>query len=73
MKLLADFPDIESDEDLFCQTIQGTLNFERELRLAFNYPLSQPSILSVLTQPSIFSSWISIERKCEYFEAFLYI
>lgn len=65
LKLSSDFPKIQGDEDLFCLTIQETLNFERELRLGLGYPASQPSVLSVLTQASIFNAWIAIERKCE--------
>ena len=66
MKLLSDLPEVVKDEDLFCQTIQGTLNFERELRYSLNYPMGQPSVLGVLTQPSIFNHWIAIERKCKF-------
>ena len=63
LKLAADLPQVEYDDDLFCHTIQETLNFERELRLGYGYPSSQPSVLSVLTQAQNFERWIQIERK----------
>lgn len=63
LKLSQDLPEIQYDDDLFCTTVQETLNFERELSMTYNYPPSQPSILSVLTQPRNFARWIHIERK----------
>ncbi|CAL4091376.1 unnamed protein product [Meganyctiphanes norvegica] len=63
LKLSQDLPDVQYDDDLFCTTVQETLNFERELSIAYNYPASQPSVLTVLTQARNFARWIHIERK----------
>ena len=65
LKLASDLPEIEYDDDLYCRTIQETLNFERELRIGYGYPINQPSVLSVLTQGHNFARWIQIERKCK--------
>ncbi|KAB7496371.1 RAD50-interacting protein 1 [Armadillidium nasatum] len=62
-KLHSDIPQVKDDEDLFCRTIQETLNFERELRLGYGYPSSQPTVLNVITQANVFHYWISVERK----------
>ncbi|KAL7639162.1 UNVERIFIED_CONTAM: hypothetical protein RMT77_010696 [Armadillidium vulgare] len=62
-KLHSDLPEVKDDEDLFCRTIQETLNFERELRLGYGYPSSQPTVLNVITQANVFHHWISVERK----------
>lgn len=63
IKLAADFPEVQYDDDLFCSTVQETLNFEREISVTYGYPASQPSVLSVLTQARIFARWIHVERK----------
>ncbi|KAG7161228.1 RAD50-interacting protein 1-like [Homarus americanus] len=63
IKLAADLPDVQFDDDIFCSTVQETLNFEREMSLTYGYPSSQPSVLSVLTQGRIFARWIHVERK----------
>lgn len=63
IKLAADLPEVQYDDDIFCSTVQETLNFEREISLTYGYPASQPSVLSVLTQGRIFAWWIRVERK----------
>ncbi|KAK7078398.1 hypothetical protein SK128_017332 [Halocaridina rubra] len=63
LKLACDLPEVQYDDDAFCTTIQETLNFERELCQSYSYPLSQPSVLSVLTQAQNFARWIHIEKK----------
>ncbi|XP_063592461.1 RAD50-interacting protein 1-like [Penaeus indicus] len=63
LKLASDLPEIQYDDDLFCSTVQETLNFEREISVTYYYPASQPSVLSVLTQAQNFARWIHIERK----------
>lgn len=65
LKLASDLPEVQYDDDLFCSTVQETLNFEREISVTYYYPASQPSVLSVLTQAQNFARWIHIERKCE--------
>ncbi|XP_045596611.2 LOW QUALITY PROTEIN: RAD50-interacting protein 1 [Procambarus clarkii] len=63
IKLAADLPQVQYDDDIFCTTVQETLNFEREMSQTYGYPASQPSVLSVLTQGRIFARWIHVERK----------
>lgn len=63
LKLASDLPEVQYDDDLFCSTVQETLNFEREISVTYYYPASQPSVLSVLTQAQNFARWIHIERK----------
>ncbi|XP_037952607.1 RINT1-like protein [Teleopsis dalmanni] len=62
-KLAADIEEISADENLFAHLIDETLAFESEMRLAFGYPASFPSSISVLTQPVYLLKWITLEEQ----------
>lgn len=64
-KLYNDLPHLQFDDALFSHTVDETLGFDRELRDGFDYPPSEPSSVTVLTQAQVFVKWIHMERKCE--------
>ena len=64
-KLVKDGPAILEDDVILAHTVGEVLIFETDLRSHYDYPISQPSALLVLTQPQFFSRWIALERACK--------
>lgn len=65
-KLYSDLPNLQFDDYTFSHSIDEALGFDKELRETYLYPVTQPGILVVLTQPQVFSKWLSMEKKCNY-------
>lgn len=65
-KVYSELPNIQFDDLTFSHTVDESLSFDKELRETYDYPQSQPSILTVLTQGNIFSKWLAMEKKCKY-------
>lgn len=63
-KLNSELPNLQCDDYTLSHNIDEALGFDKELRVTYNYPASQPSILSVLTQGQIFLKWLTMEKKC---------
>lgn len=62
-KLHTELPNLQYDEFIFSHAIDEALGFDKELKLSYNYPINQPSVLSVLTQGLIFVKWLAMEKK----------
>jgi len=62
-KLLQDIEEICLDDQLFAHLIDEILSFEQDLKSLLSYPNTLPSAVSVLTQPFLFSKWLSIEER----------
>jgi hypothetical protein len=64
-KLHAEIPALQRDDALFAHALDETLAFDKELRSTHSYPISQPGVVAVLTQATVFLKWIAMERKCK--------
>lgn len=64
-KLNSDLPNLQFDDYTLSHNIDEALGFDKELRETYDYPVSQPSILAVLTQGQIFLKWLTMEKKCK--------
>lgn len=63
-KLYSDLPTLQYDDFTFSHCVDEALGFDRELKETYRYPVSQPSILAVLTQAQVFIKWLAMEKKC---------
>lgn len=62
-KLYSDLPALQYDDFAFSHCIDEALGFDKELKMNYEYPQSQPSILIVLTQAQVFIKWMAMEKK----------
>ena len=62
-KLGLDLPLILSDDVLLAHSIDEAIVLARDLAAKLQYSSAQPSPLSPLTNPGIFSRWLNMERK----------
>ena len=62
-KLSVDLPIVFNDDVLLAHTIDEAIALTRDLCGHLEYSSSQPSPLSPLTAPLVFSRWINMERK----------
>ncbi|KAF5269578.1 hypothetical protein FQR65_LT05916 [Abscondita terminalis] len=62
-KLNTELFDMQIDEFTFSHCIDEALGFDKELKINYSYPNSQPSVFFVLTQAPIFVKWLAMEKK----------
>lgn len=64
-KLHSDLPTLQFDDYVFSHSIDEALGFNKEVVESYNYPSTQPGILSVLTRAQVFMKWLAMEKKCK--------
>ncbi|CAH1179774.1 unnamed protein product [Phaedon cochleariae] len=62
-KLYSDLPNLQFDDFTFSHSIDEALCFDKELRETYDYPSTQPGVLTVLTRGQVFMKWIAMEKK----------
>lgn len=64
-KLFSDLPTLQYDDYVFSHSVDEALGFNKELVESYNYPATQPGVLSVLTKAQVFMKWLAMEKKCK--------
>ncbi|XP_048248594.1 RAD50-interacting protein 1-like [Haliotis rufescens] len=62
-KMVNDLPDLVYDEHFFSHMVDEALLFDRELRLTYNYPSTEPGCLHVLSSGDAIDKWLIIEKR----------